>query len=62
MSTAVAASSLPSLECEEEGGEWWRACAAPRIIWSDRVRGAPLSPRPASPLVVAALQIKGTVA
>ena len=60
MRTAVAASSLPSLECEEEGGELWRACAAPRIIWSDRVRA--LSPRPASPLVVAALQIKGRVA
>ena len=52
MRTAVAASSFPSLECDEEGGEWWRACMAPRIIWSDRLR----PPRPFRPLVVAALQ------
>jgi hypothetical protein len=37
MRTAVAASSLPSLECEDEGGEFCLACMAPRMIWSERV-------------------------
>ena len=37
MITAMAASSLPSLEADEEGGLFFLALRAPCIIWSLRV-------------------------
>jgi len=37
MMTAMAASSLPSLEAEEEGGLFFLALRAPCMIWSLKV-------------------------
>merc|ERR1719447_2110509 len=42
MMTAMAASSLPSLEAEEEGGLFFLALSAPCMIWSLRVMLFPL--------------------
>lgn len=61
MMTAMAASSLPSLEAEEDWGEWRLALAAPWRICSDSDTAAATAPRPSPPreVVAAVGQVTG---
>ena len=36
MMTAMAASSFPSLEAEDDCGDWFLAFLAPAMMWSER--------------------------